>query len=212
MNRRERRLGRLYLLPLLLGLTGISLLVLEWVLRLEGFDAFGELKGTVVHCLPCLVYPLVLLVLYIAKVSPKVGRVFCFVSLGLTLLLLVLAYTAREAGPQGGLIWFPGASLFYHRNQLKLFPSFGAKLLFWSDLCFVSGYLSAVFTCTLYAFMKTKSIARNEAFDRKHAVLLQQKEPVAPRPEPKQPDEPRQVSPTLNEPTRVVELPEQYRG
>ena len=42
MNRRERRRGRMYLLPLLLGLTGIALLVLEWVLRIQGADGAAE--------------------------------------------------------------------------------------------------------------------------------------------------------------------------
>ena len=46
MNRRERRYGRMYLLPLLLGLTGMALLVLQWGLRVKGFDEFGALdKG-----------------------------------------------------------------------------------------------------------------------------------------------------------------------
>ena len=45
MNRRERRYGRMYLPPLLLGLTGIALLVLAWVLELQGAGASGALDS-----------------------------------------------------------------------------------------------------------------------------------------------------------------------
>ena len=61
MNRRERRKGRtMYLLPLMLALTGLALLPLEWVLRINDFDSFLNLRQMVLQALPAVLYPLVL--------------------------------------------------------------------------------------------------------------------------------------------------------
>lgn len=202
MNRRERRWGRMYLLPLLLALTGLALLPLEWVLRLEGFDAFGELKYTMIHNALIVVYPIILLLLYIFRTSPKTARVFSFVSLGLALLHLALVIYGAKHPAASVMAWVPGRSLIAHTQALAEAKTAQNILLISSDLCFLLTDLTAVFTCLVYASVKTRSDARNAEFDRKNAF-------VARRYAREELQKAKEAN-YIDEPTRLVELPPEY--
>ena len=171
MNRRERRYGRMYLLPLLLALTGLALLPLEWVLRLSGFDAFGDLAQTVIHNCLCVAFPLVLMFLFVFRVPPKVARIFAFVSLALALAQLIV-------------VLYPGHMLLPHINALKEVKNAQNVLLTASDACFVLSTLSAVGTCLIYAAVKIRSDKRNAEFDRRNAYLKNGGKPPVEEPAP----------------------------
>lgn len=171
MNRRERRYGRMYLLPLLLALTGLALLPLEWVLRLSDFDAFGDLSQTVVHNIIILVYPIILMFLFLFRISPKAARVFAFISLGLSLAQLALILYCSKNPAHGYMLWVPGYMLLPHINALKSDRNAQNILLTASDICFATCNLSSVFTCLIYAAIKTRSEKRNLDFDRRYAYL-----------------------------------------
>lgn len=193
MNRRERRYGRMYLLPLLLALTGLSLLPLEWVLRLSSFDAFGDLAQTMLHSCISLFYPLVLMVLFACRISPKSARIVSIVSLALTLVHLILILVCNSKTPQGLLLWVPGRMLVADFHNLQAVKNAQNRLLAYSDLCFLLCNLSSVFTCLIYAAIKTKSDKRNAEFDRRNAYFTGK----TAAPAAKAPDE---------EPTRIVSL------
>lgn len=198
MNRRERRYGRMYLLPLLLALTGMSLLVLEWVLRIDGFGDFEELKQTLLHCTLSLLYPTVLLFLYAFRVSPKVAKIFSIVSIVLLLVQLFFVIYCATHQAIGLMAWIPGHMLLRSIKQLQTVENARNILLTLSDSCFVLSTLSTVFTTFLYAYVKTRSDERNAEFDRKNAYLTHSHS--------------RKAAPTstTNEPTRVVAVPEEY--
>ncbi len=202
MNQWERRWGRMYLLPLLLALTGLAFLPLEWVLRLEDFDAFLELKNTMLHTAVIVVYPITLMFLYIFRISPKTARIFSFVSLGLALVHLSLViYCAKH--PDGSfLIWVPGQSLIAHVRSLKEAKTAQNILLTFSDICFLLTNLTAVGTCLVYASVKTRSDARNAEFDRKNSFVARRYA----REELQKAKEANHI----DEPTRLVEVPPEY--
>ncbi len=177
MNRRERRYGRMYLLPLLLALTGLALLPLEWVLRLSGFDAFADLKQTMLHNAIILFYPLVLLLLYAFRISPKAARVFSIVSLGLMIAQLVVIFYCTSKMPRPLMQWVPGYMLMSHIFALQQVRNAQNILLTCSDLSFVLSNLSAIFTCLVYAKVKTRSDLRNAEFDRRNP-FPEKKSPV----------------------------------
>lgn len=178
MNRRERRYGRMYLLPLLLALTGLALLPLEWVLRLSGFDAFGDLGQTMLHNILILIYPFILMVLFIFRVPPKTARIFSIVSLAIALAQLVLVLYCHKNAPHGFMLWVPGRMLLPHIDALKQVKNAQNVILTCSDACFVLCNLSAVFTCLIYAKVKTSSDKRNAEFDRRHAYLRRESRPA----------------------------------
>ncbi len=200
MNRRERRYGRMYLLPLLLALTGLALLPLEWVLRLEGFDAFGELAQVMRLNWYIVIYPVILMFLYIFRIPPKVARILAYISLALALFQLGVVFCYKSQSPNGFLSWVPGCKLLSHIQALQLRRSAQNILLTCADACFLLCNLSAVFTCLIYADIKAKSDRRNAEFDRRNAYLTRrtvQEEPT------------QTVDPILDEPTQIVELPPQ---
>lgn len=184
MNRRERRYGRMYLLPLLLALTGLALLPLEWVLRLSGFDAFGDLAQTVIYNCLCVAYPLVLMFLFVFRVPPKVARIFAFVSLALALAQLIVVLYCNKNAPHDLLLWIPGHMLLPHINALKEVKNAQNVLLTASDACFVLSTLSAVGTCLIYAAVKIRSDKRNAEFDRRNAYLKNGGKPPVEEPAP----------------------------
>ena len=173
MNRRERRYGRMYLLPLLLALTGLALLVLEWVLRMEGFGGFEELDLILRHNILSLLYPVVLMFLFMFRIPPKTARIFSIVSLGLSLVQFILVIVCMNKAPTGFMLWIPGHMFLAHVEALQVVRSAQNVLLTCADACFVLCNLSAVFTCLLYAYVKTRSDCRNAEFDRKYAYLAQ---------------------------------------
>ncbi len=173
MNRCERRYGRMYLLPLLLALTGLALLVLEWVLCLEGFGNFEELRLAMGHNILSLLYPIVLMFLFIFRIPPKTARIFSIVSLGLSLVQFILIIICMNKVPSAFFHWIPGHLFLAHVRALQLVRNAQNVLLTCADACFVISNLSAVFTCLMYAYVKTRSDCRNAEFDRKHAYLAQ---------------------------------------
>ena len=203
MNRRERRYGRMYLLPLLLALTGPALLVLEWALRLDGFDGFDELRETLLHSSFSLLYPIVLMFSYIFRISPKTARIFSIVSLVLLLTQLFFVIYCATHQATGLMPWIPGHMLLRSIKQLQTVENARNVLLTLSDACFVLSTLSTVFTCLIYAHVKTRSEARNAEFDRKNAYLTHgtQKSSLSTKKEP---------TPTVDEPTRVVSVPQEF--
>ena len=210
MNRRERRYGRMYLLPLLLALTGLALLPLEWVLRLSSFDAFGDLGQTVLHSSMILFYPLVLMLLFAVRVSPKTARVFCFVSLFLSLVQLIVALYCNRAAPYGLLLWVPGHMLMPHIHAAQQARTAQNILLVLSDASFLLSSLSAVITCLIYAKVKTHSDLRNAEFDRKNAYLCKDDSQIPAEKSKKEPakSEP-PAKPAIDAATRVVPIPKE---
>ena len=198
MNRRERRYGRMHLLPLLLALTGMSLLVLEWVLRIDGFGDFGELNQVLLHCSFSLLFPVVLMFLYVFRISPKLARIFTIVSVVLLLIQLFFVIYCATHQAVGLIAWIPGHMLLRSIKQLQMVKNAGNILLVLSDSCFVLSSLSAVFTTLLYSYVKTRSDERNAEFDRKNAYLTHNRSKAT------------STTPTTNEPTRVVPIPEEY--
>ena len=236
MNRRERRYGRMYLLPLLLGLTGIALLVLEWVLQLHGSGSSGALDsalragsfrdvflhngllkslGAVVrpNCV-ILIFPLLLLVLYLIRIPPKVGRIVIGAALVVALLHVAVVLYCGKHDPTALCLKFPGYGLLGHLRSARVDKRFIKILPACADGAFVLSSVSSVFTCLAYTLAKAHSERRNAAFDARNAYLInagQAKYAVpAPEPEPELP-EPEFEAPAVpdvsDEPTRVLELP-----
>jgi len=201
MNRRERRYGRMYLLPLLLALTGLALLVLEWALRLEGFGGFEELDLSIRHNIFSLLYPAVLMFLFIFRIPPKTARIFSIVSLGLSLFQFIIVLYCKENAPKEFMLWIPGHMFLSHVQALQIIRNAQNVLLACSDACFILCNLSAVFTCLIYAYVKTRSESRNAEFDRKYAYLAHGSEKKSKRKQKKQ-----AVSAQL-EATRIAPVP-----
>lgn len=204
MNRRERRYGRMYLLPLLLALTGLALLVLEWVLRMEGFGGFEELDLTIRHNILSLLYPVVLMFLFVFRIPPKTARIFSIVSLGLSLLQFIFVLYCMKKAPTAFMLWIPGHMFLAHVQALQIIRSAQNVLLTCADACFILSSLSAVFTCLMYAYVKTYSDCRNAAFDRKYAYLAQG---VKEKPTSKQQ---KQALPPEQEATRIIPVPQEF--
>lgn len=203
MNRRERRYGRMYLLPLLLALTGLALLVLEWVLRLEGFGSFEELDLTIRHNILSLLYPVVLMFLFVFRIPPKTARIFSIVSLGLSLVQFILVLYCMKNAPKDFMLWIPGHMFLAHVQALQIVRSVQNVLLTCADACFVLCNLSAVFTCLIYACVKTRSESRNAEFDRKYAYLAQDAETKPAR------EQKKQAVPAEQEATRIAPVPQE---
>lgn len=202
MNRRERRYGRMYLLPLLLALTGMSLLVLEWVLRIDGFGDFDELNQALLHCSLSLLYPMVLLFLYVFRISPKTARIVSLVSIVLLLIQLFFVIYCATHQAAGLMAWIPGHMLLRSIKQLQTVDSARNVLLTISDSCFVLSALTSVFTPLLYAYVKTRSDERNAEFDRKNAYLTHGSAESS--------RANYAVPVSVDEPTRVVSIPEEF--
>lgn len=202
MNRRERRHGRMYLLPLLLGLTGMALLALEWGLRLEGLDEFGALAATMRQTCVVLIYPAILFVLYVCRIPPKAARIVSLVSLALLIVQLAVVLHCSRHTPAGFSLIVPGHDLMNHIQALKWGKSASNILFTCADASFVLSTLSAVLSCLVYAFVKTRSDRRNEEFDRRNAYLIR---PASPDPVPVPQGAP-EAAPA-DEPTKVLELP-----
>ena len=201
MNRRERRRGRMYLLPLLLGLTGIALLVLEWVLLLQGADGSGALDAALrvgdvddvfLHggllqslfaairpTLPILIYPLILLVLYLVRIPPKAARVVTCLSLVLFLVHLGAVLYCGKHDPTPFTLRIPGYDLLRHLRAAKADKSVRNILLAGSDSAFLASTFTTVLSTLIYSFVKARSDRRNAEFDRRNAYLNR---PVQPEP------------------------------
>ena len=201
MNRRERRRGRMYLLPLLLGLTGIALLVLEWVLRIQGADGAGALDSALrvgkvddvfLHggllpsllaairpTLPILILPAILLILYLCRIPPKAAR---FVACGVFALFLIHLIVVIRCGghdPSAFARRIPGHDLLLHYRTFQADKTVGNFLPFCAGLCFLLSTLTAVCSTLIYSFVKARSDRRNAEFDRRNAYLNR---PAQPKP------------------------------
>ena len=201
MNRRERRRGRMYLLPLLLGLTGIALLVLEWVLRIQSAGGSGALdtalrSGSVddvfLHggllpsllaairpSLPILILPAILLILYLCRIPPKAAR---FVACGVFLVFLVQLIVIIQCGkhdPGAFALRVPGHSLLVDYRAFRADRTVGNFLPFCAGLCFLLSTFTAVCSCLIYSFVKARSDRRNAEFDRRNAYLIRPAQPAA---------------------------------
>ncbi len=199
MNRRERRRGRMYLLPLLLGLTGIALLVLEWVLLLQGADGSGALDAALrvgkvddvfLHggllpsllaairpALPILILPLILLILYLCRIPPKAARIAACAVSALFLVQLIVVIRCGSHAPSAFALRIPGYGLLSHRRAFAAEKTVGSFLPFCADLCFVLSTLTAVCSCLIYSFVKARSDVRNAEFDRRNAYLNRPAQP-----------------------------------
>ena len=232
MNRRERRYGRMYLLPLLLGLTGIALLVLEWVLQLHGSGASGPLDAALragsfrdvfLHSgllksldavvrpnLVILIFPLLLLALYLIRIPPKVSRIVIGAALLVALFHVAVVLYCGKHDPTPLCLKVPGYGLLAHLRSAQVDKRFIKILPASADGAFVLSSVSTVFTCLAYTLAKAHSERRNAAFDARNAYLIgtaaAPAEPELPEPEP----EAHEVPDVSDEPTRVLELPEDF--
>ena len=241
MNRRERRYGRMYLPPLLLGLTGIALLVLAWVLELQGAGASGaldsamrasSLRDVFLHSgllksldavlrpnLVIFILPAILLVLYLIRIPPKYARFAVGLCLAAALLHTVIVLYCGKHTATVFCMKFPGYDLLRHLRSARLDRRFLNVLPACADGAFFLSTVSAVFTTLVYCFVKAHSEKRNAAFDERNAYLINAGAVSAPAPveepenapelpaEPGSAPEPPAVT---DEPTRVLELPEEF--
>ena len=218
MNRRERRYGRMYLLPLLLGLTGMALLVLEWGLHITGFNEFGELDAAMKRTVVIVAYPLLLMLLYAVRIPPKAARVAALVSLAVALFHVAVVLYCGKHSPTPLCLKVPGYELMGHVKALQANKSARNVLLTCSDAAFVLSSISAVFTCLIYSLVKASSERRNAAFAQRNAYLINTAPAAAAAAPEAQTEEapPRKViePPVVtDEPTRVLELPpEEFRN
>lgn len=199
MNRRERRRGRMYLLPLLLGLTGIALLVLEWVLWLQGADDSGALDAALragsvddvfLHggllpsllaairpSLPILILPAILLILYLCRIPPKAARIAACAVLVLFLIHLGVVIHCGKHDPSAFALRIPGHDLLLHYRAMKADRTVRSVLTYGADLCFLLSTFTAVCSTLIYSFVKARSDRRNAEFDRRNAYLTRPAEP-----------------------------------
>ena len=199
MNRRERRRGRMYLLPLLLGLTGIALLVLEWVLRLQGADGsaaldaalrVGDVDDVFLHggllpsllaairpALPILILPVILLILYLCRIPPKAARIAACVIAVLFLIHLIVVLQCGKHDPSAFALRVPGHSLLVSHRAMKAGRTVRSVLSFGADLCFLLSTFTAVCSTLIYSFVKARSDRRNAEFDRRNAYLNRPAQP-----------------------------------
>ena len=222
MNRRERRRGRMYLLPLLLGLTGMALLVLEWVLRLQAVDSSGALDaalraGTVddvfLHggllqslfaairpTLPILIYPLILLILYLIRIPSKAARIVTCLSLALFLVHLGAVIYCGRHDPTPFTLRIPGYGLLNHIRTAKADKTVQNILLAGADSAFLASTFTTVLSTLIYSFVKARSDKRNAEFDRRNAYLIRPAQP-----------QPANAVPAAPE-AEAVEAPEEYEA
>ena len=200
MNRRERRRGRMFLLPLLLGLTGIALLVLEWVLLLQGADGSGALDAALrvgdvddvfLHGgllpsllsairpnLTILILPAILLILYLCRIPPKAARIAACAVFALFLVHLIVVIQCGKHDPSAFALRVPGHDLLIHYRAVKSEKTVRGILLAAADLCFVLSTFTAVCSTLIYSFVKARSDKRNAEFDRRNAYLNRPIEPA----------------------------------
>ena len=201
MNRRERRYGRMYLLPLMLGLTGIALLVLQWGLIVQNLDKSGALDtalragsvddvflhGGLLQSLlkmirptfPILIFPMILLVLYLLRIPPKAARIAALVSLAVALFHLVVVIYCGKHDPTPFTLRIPGYDLLNHLRTAKADKTVQNILLAGADSAFVASTFTTVLSTLIYSFVKARSDRRNAEFDRRNAYLNR---PVQPEP------------------------------
>ncbi len=238
MNRRERRYGRMFLLPLLLGLTGIALLVLAWVLELHGTGASGALDsalrassfrdvflhsgllkslGAVVrpNCV-ILILPALLLLLYLIRIPPKYARYAVGLCLAVALFHVAVVLYCGKHAPSALCLKVPGYDLLRHLRSARVDKRFINVLPACADGAFLLSSISAVFTSLIYCFVKARSERRNAAFDARNAYLInagaQAYAVPAPAQEPEPAPEPEaDPSPPAvpDERPRVLELPQE---
>ena len=100
MNYKERKRARLmYLLPMMLALTGLALLVLEWAVSFDDLNTLSELLFLLKSNWYIILLPVVLMVFYFIRIQP----VGAYIGAGLAaLLLLVQLIVAVLLGRSGG--------------------------------------------------------------------------------------------------------------
>ena len=115
MNAKERKRAKLmYRFPLLLALTGLVLLLLQWALGFASMDAFGELLPLVQRNWYILVLPVALLLLYLFRAPVAAAYGGAAVGAVLFLIQLVVSFLLRRSGGDaaGLAAWIPGHGLF----------------------------------------------------------------------------------------------------
>ncbi len=153
MNAKERKRAKLmYRFPLLLALTGLVLLLLQWALGFASMDAFSELLPLVRRNWYILVLPVALLLLYLFRAP--VAAAYCGAAVGAVLFLiqLVVSFLLRRSGGDavGLAAWIPGHGLFSSLQALAAQVSAARILAFAADLALVLCNASAIFSCMGY--------------------------------------------------------------
>ena len=163
MNYKERKRARLmYLLPMMLALTGLALLVLEWAVSFDDLNTLSELLFLLKSNWYIILLPVVLMVFYFIRIQP----VGAYIGAGLAALLLlvqliVAVLLGRNGGSATGLVaWVPGHGLFTSIGAARGGWGIGSGLALFANLCLVLSNFSAVFSCLYYVQVKRKSDRR----------------------------------------------------
>ena len=154
MNAQERTRAKLmYRCPLLLALTGLVLLLLQWALGFASMDAFGELLPLVQRNWYILVLPVaLLLLLYLFRAPVAAAYGGAAVGAVLFLIQLVVSFLLRRSGgdAMGLAAWIPGHGLFSSLQVLAAQVSAASILAFAADLALVLCNASTIFSCMGY--------------------------------------------------------------
>ena len=153
MNAKERKRAKLmYRFPLLLALTGLVLLLLQWALGFASMDAFGELLPLVQRNWYILVLPVALLLLYLFRAPVAAAYGGAAVGAVLFLIQLVVSFLLRRSGgdAMGLAAWIPGHGLFSSLQVLAAQVSAASILAFAADLALVLCNASTIFSCMGY--------------------------------------------------------------
>lgn len=153
MNAKERKRAKLmYRFPLLLALTGLVLLLLQWALGFASMDAFGELLPLVQRNWYILVLPVALLLLYLFRAPVAAAYGGAAVGAVLFLIQLVVSFLLRRSGSDamGLAAWIPGHGLFSSLQALAAQVSAASILAFAADLALVLCNASTIFSCMGY--------------------------------------------------------------
>ena len=179
MTHKEKKRGRLmFLLPLMLALTGLAFLLFNWVLQFSTLDALSDLKQLMQRNWYILLLPLIFLVLYLIKVPPLGAYIGAGVAAVCFLIQLIVALILFRSGKQAdGLVqWVPAHTLLQNVQAAIYSVSLEHVLALLSDLCLLVANLSAVFSCLGYVQVKNESDLRQARAARREKLLQQQQQ------------------------------------
>lgn len=174
MYEQEKRQAKLiYRLPLMLALTGLALLLLQWTLSFSSMEAFQDFVMLLRHNWYILILPAALLLLYLFRAPAKIA----FIAAGTSAVLLCIQLFAaflRSYQDSALAVWFPGNTLLISLRTALQQPTFTSVLQLCTDLVLLSVCASSVFVCMRYASIRQKTALR--AAHRQHPTIPKEEE------------------------------------
>lgn len=182
MTYKERKRARLmYLFPMMLALTGLALLILEWALNFTDLDALLDFKSLLTHNWYILLLPTALLVLYLIRVQPLGAYIGAGIGGVLFLIQLLVAFLLGVGGgtASGFTALVPGHDLFVCIRTVRAGWTVAAGIGLFANLCLILCNLSAVFSCMYYVRVKNRSDWRQKELLQEEGVeVMLESEPV----------------------------------